>query len=99
MNLIRSFITELSIAHFEKLTGSGLPSDLSSSFNTLISLAKGVCSVIGIIMTIWGIISFATAISAQDGNQRTHGIMQIIAGLIIAVAPQLLTLFGIGTTV
>ncbi len=76
-----------------------MPDDLSSAMNKLLTMVSNICVGVGIIIALWGIVSFATSMSAQNAEQRKHGIIELIAGLIIAIAPKILVYLGLQTQI
>ncbi len=76
-----------------------MPTELSSAMNKLLSMVSNICVGVGVIIAIWGIVSFATSMSAQNAEQRKHGIIELVAGIIIAIAPKILIYLGLQTTI
>jgi hypothetical protein len=92
-------VTTAEIAMFSAPTAFAVNDnvDLNTTMNKLIDIVTNVCSGIGIVIAIWGVVSFATSMTAQNAEQRKHGIMELIAGIIICIAPQILKSIGLST--
>ena len=68
---------------------------IDTALESLKSLAKVICTGLGGIIALWGVVSFATSMTAQNAEQRKHGIIELIAGLMIAFAPSILSTLGV----
>ncbi len=76
-----------------------MPDELRTAMNNLLNIVSNICVGVGIIIAIWGIVSFATSMSAQNAEQRKHGIIELIAGIIIGIAPKILVYLGLSTSI
>lgn len=66
---------------------------ISTSFDTLFSLVANIISAIGSILTLWGIGEWGIAFQTQDGGTQAHAFKRIAGGLVMILAPQIITLF------
>lgn len=70
-------------------------SEVTSALDTLKNIVSAICTGLGAIIALWGVVSFATSMTAQNAEQRKHGIIELIAGLLIAFAPSILKALGV----
>lgn len=74
--------------------------DVYAAANTLIqtkvaileSLVSSIISSVGMIVSLWGIAEWGIAFQSNDGTMMPHALKRIIGGLIMIVAPTILTL-------
>lgn len=66
---------------------------ITGSFNNLIDLVKAIVSSIGALVTLWGIFEYGNAMQSNDGMMQSMGFKRIGGGLVMLLAPQLLTIF------
>lgn len=83
----------------QPIFATDMPDELSGAMNKLLKMVSNICVGVGIIIALWGIVSFATSMSAQNAEQRKHDIIELIAGLIIAIAPKILVYLGLQTEI
>ena len=62
--------------------------------NNLSDFIFSVIKAIGIIILGWGIVQVGMSIQSHDASQRTHGLLCLFGGLLIAFAKEILTLIG-----
>lgn len=66
---------------------------ITSQFDKLLDIVLSIISSCGTIFTVWGIFEWGIAFQGQDGTAQAHAFKRIAGGLVIIVAPQLITLF------
>lgn len=66
---------------------------ITSQFDKLLNIVLSIISSCGTIFTVWGIFEWGIAFQGQDGTAQAHAFKRIAGGLVIIVAPQLITLF------
>jgi len=75
------------------LAASGTPeSIIDSQFGVLLNIVIAIVSSYGGILTLWGITEFGTALQSQDGMMQAQAFKRIAGGLVVSLAPQLITL-------
>ena len=66
---------------------------ITAQFDVLLDIVTSIVSSIGTIVTLWGISEWGIAFQGQDGTSQAHAFKRIAGGLVMILAPQLLTLF------
>ena len=69
-------------------TGTGV-SEVDSMFNNFSSFISGIVTAVGGLITLFGIVRFAISFQSHDPSQRSQGLLFIVSGILIAVAPQI----------
>jgi hypothetical protein len=64
---------------------------VTGKLSNLTSMILNIVSGIGMVVLVWGIVSFGMAIKSHDASQRSQGIITMAGGLVIALAPQIAT--------
>lgn len=66
------------------------------TFNQVIELLKTVVSGAGALLIVWGVVIVGSNLKDHNGPMITNGIWQIVGGVLIVLASQLLlpTLMG-----
>lgn len=67
-------------------------STVTAKFDTLKDLVASIVSGIGVIISLWGISEFGMAMQGNDGMMQSHSFKRIAGGLIMVLAPQILTI-------
>jgi hypothetical protein len=62
-----------------------------SNFSTVMF---AIVRAVGGILALWGIVQIALSLSQQNAQQRSIGIMELIGGLLVIFAKELLELIG-----
>lgn len=68
--------------------------DAVTTVNKLKDLMLSILSAAGVIMVIWGIVQVAMGFKSQDGTQKSHGILFLAGGALIAGIGPVLTALG-----
>lgn len=66
---------------------------ITSSFNTLFGIVSALVSAIGSIILLWGIFEWGVSLQSQDGVTQSSAFKRIGGGLVMVLAPQLITAF------
>lgn len=72
-------------------SGNGVAQTLTSFMDILVSVIK----IIGVILTLWGVVNFFLAMQSHDPNQRMSGVLLMVAGLFIFFADTILSAIGV----
>lgn len=72
---------------------SGASSTITSGFNNLLDIVKSLVSSIGTIVLLWGFFEWGTSMQSQDGVMQSSAFKRIGGGLVMVLAPQLITVF------
>lgn len=67
-------------------------SALTTQFDIFKNLIATIVSCIGIIISLWGISEFGMAMQGNDGMMQSHSFKRIAGGLVMVLAPQILTI-------
>lgn len=67
-------------------------STVTAKFDTLKNLVATIVSGVGVIVSLWGISEFGMALQGNDGMMQSHSFKRIAGGLIMVLAPQILTI-------
>lgn len=73
---------------------AGEGSDPLEILQNLNDVLFSVARLVGIGITMWGIVQLGMAFSAHDPSQRINGILGIAGGLLIIFAKEILQLIG-----
>lgn len=68
---------------------------VESSLKTIVDLFVTVVKIVGFILSIWGVVEFATAQNSHDGASKLKGVSMCTTGLIIFFAKEILTFAGV----
>lgn len=68
--------------------------DALTAIDNLKNLMLSILSGAGVIMVIWGIVQVAMGFKSQDGTQKSHGILFLAGGALIASIGPVLTALG-----
>ncbi len=60
--------------------------------NNLQTFIAGLVKAVGVIILILGIVQIGMSLKSHDPSQRANGIMTLAGGVVIAFAPQIVTL-------
>ncbi|MFG6319182.1 MAG: TrbC/VirB2 family protein [Clostridia bacterium] len=66
--------------------------DPLSVINNLQTFISGLVKGVGVIILILGIVQIGMSLKSHDPSQRANGIMTLAGGVVIAFAPQIVTL-------
>lgn len=66
---------------------------ITKSFNQLLDIVKALVSSIGAIVLLWGFFEWGTSMQSQDGVMQSSAFKRIGGGLIMVIAPQLISAF------
>lgn len=66
---------------------------VTAKFTILKNLVATVVSSIGTVITLWGIFEFGNSMQTQEGGAQSQAMKRIGGGLVMVIAPQLITLF------
>ena len=66
---------------------------VTSSFNSLKEIVVALVSSIGTIVLLWGFFEWGTSMQSTDGVMQSSAFKRIGGGLIMVLAPQLITAF------
>lgn len=64
---------------------------VTNAFSSFLSVIKSIISCIGIIVILWGVFEMGTAMQGNDGVMQSGAFKRIGGGLVMAIAPQLLS--------
>lgn len=84
------------------MTATTLPvmaDDATQAINNLTALVCNIVSAIGIMLALWGVVQFGLSFSSHDPSQKNTGLLQLVGGILVAIAPQLLKSILSGTSV
>lgn len=65
---------------------------ITNKFNDLKDIVTAIISGFGLIITLWGISEWGMAFQGQDGMMQAHAFKRIAGGLVMILAPQILSL-------
>ena len=66
---------------------------IQTGFATLLDIVKALVSAIGTIVLLWGLFEWGTSLQSPDGVQQSTAFKCIGGGLVMVLAPQLISLF------
>ena len=66
---------------------------IETGFATLLDIVKALISAIGTIVLLWGLFEWGTSLQSPDGVQQSTAFKRIGGGLVMVLAPQLISLF------
>jgi len=64
---------------------------ISSGISSLMSIVTAFVSAVGAIVVLWGIFEWGNAMQSNDGMMQASAFKRIGGGLVMVVAPQLLS--------
>ena len=62
-------------------------------FATLLDIVKALVSAIGTIVLLWGLFEWGTSLQSPNGAEQSSAFKRIGGGLVMILAPQLISLF------
>ena len=65
------------------------------AINNLGSMIQKIVVAIGVIMALWGIVQVGMSMAQHDPSQRMNGFLVLAGGILVAIAPGVLTTLGI----
>ncbi len=66
---------------------------VTNGFKDLMDIVKALISSIGGIVLLWGFFEWGTSMQSQDGVMQSSAFKRIGGGLIMVLAPQLISVF------
>ena len=66
---------------------------ITSGFTNLLDIVKSLVSSIGTIVLLWGFFEWGTSMQSQDGVMQSSAFKRIGGGLVMVLAPQLISVF------
>lgn len=66
---------------------------VTNGFKSLMDIVKALISSIGAIVLLWGFFEWGTSMQSQDGVMQSTAFKRIGGGLIMVLAPQLISAF------
>ena len=72
-------------------------STVTSSFSSLTDIVTALVSSIGTIVLLWGFFEWGTSMQSTDGVMQSSAFKRIGGGLIMVLAPQLISAFISGS--
>lgn len=98
--MIKKIVTAVSIVSVVQLlfivpvfASSGGASVIQSGFSTLLDIVKALVSAIGTIVLLWGLFEWGTSLQSPNGAEQSSAFKRIGGGLVMILAPQLISLF------
>lgn len=76
----------------EIVMASGAAS-VTASFNTLKEIVVALVTSVGTIVLLWGFFEWGTSLQSQEGVMQANAFKRIGGGLVMVLAPQLITAF------
>ena len=67
---------------------------IASGFTNLLEIVKSLVSSIGTIVLLWGFFEWGTSMQSQDGVMQSSAFKRIGGGLVMVLAPQLISVFA-----
>ena len=67
---------------------------IASGFTNLLDIVKSLVSSIGTIVLLWGFFEWGTSMQSQDGVMQSSAFKRIGGGLVMVLAPQLISVFA-----
>lgn len=64
---------------------------VTNAFSSFLGVIKSIITCIGIIVILWGVFEMGTAMQGNDGVMQSGAFKRIGGGLVMAIAPQLLS--------
>lgn len=64
---------------------------IASGMKNLTELVKAFISAVGVIITLWGVFEWGNAMQSNDGMMQSAAFKRIGGGLVMVLAPQLLS--------
>lgn len=64
---------------------------VTNAFSAFLGVIKSIITCIGIIVILWGVFELGTAMQGNDGVMQSGAFKRIGGGLVMAIAPQLLS--------
>lgn len=77
----------------ELVYAAGGAADVTAKFNSLKDIVTALVSSIGTIVLLWGFFEWGTSMQSTDGVMQSSAFKRIGGGLIMVLAPQLLSAF------
>lgn len=73
--------------------GGAAGGTITSGFTNLLDIVKSLVSSIGTIVLLWGFFEWGTSMQSQDGVMQSSAFKRIGGGLVMVLAPQLISVF------
>lgn len=64
-------------------------SEVDKMFNNFNGFVGGIVTAVGGLILLFGLVRFGMSFQSHDPSQRSQGILFILSGIIIALAPQI----------
>lgn len=64
---------------------------LTTSLSRLKGIVEDIVTAVGMIMALFGVVQFGLSFQSHDPSQKAQGIMCFLGGVIIAIAPSLVS--------
>ena len=64
-------------------------SEVDKMFGDFDSFVSGIVAAVGGLILLFGLVRFGMSFQSHDPSQRSQGILFILSGIIIALAPQI----------
>ena len=74
-------------------SGGAAGGTITSGFTNLLDIVKSLVSSIGTIVLLWGFFEWGTSMQSQDGVMQSSAFKRIGGGLVMVLAPQLISVF------
>lgn len=65
---------------------------VGNGLTPLLDIAKSFVSSVGVLVVLWGVFEWGNAMQSQDGMMQSMAFKRIGGGIVMTLAPQLLTL-------
>lgn len=76
-------------SHMPASAASTGVSEVDKMFNNFDSFLSGIVTAVGGLILLFGLVRFGMSFQSHDPSQRSQGILFILSGIIIALAPQI----------
>lgn len=83
----------LFVAMFAMPVMADAESIINNGFDNLMSIVEAIITAIGTILLLWGLFEWGTAMQSPDGVQQSNAFKRIGGGIVMILAPQLVSLF------
>ena len=90
--VIMVMITVTAMA-FSVFASGGGAAVIQNGFATLLDIVKALVSAIGTIVLLWGLFEWGTSLQSPNGAEQSSAFKRIGGGLVMILAPQLISLF------
>ena len=86
-------VMALSLFVWPEIAYAGGASAVTSSFNTLKDIVVALVTSVGTIVLLWGFFEWGTSLQSQEGVMQANAFKRIGGGLVMVLAPQLISAF------